>query len=384
MHPRRIQSEPQKPQRSFLNDSALPYTESTIQGRDAPMIDARFAARRAGITPAGSGVATALPPFDNFEHACDAVVARLRADTGLALWAVMRVDDNDLVVLASDDENYGLRPGMHLRWSDTLCARMARDEGPQAVPDVLAEPHYRDAPILKQTAIRAYVGVPLQHGHGKLFGTLCGFDPAPRGPELAHCLPQVRLHARLLGTLLKHDLQLAETAHRAERAELESLVDPLTGAYNRRGWMRLLKTEEARCRRRDTSAGVLMADLDNLKLINDTLGHDAGDALLVRAARALARAVRDSDTVARVGGDEFAILAVGVAAEELDGLCIRADKALREAQVEATLGTALRSSNQTLEQAYHAADLAMLQLKQGKRTRLPGNPAQIPFDPDRQ
>jgi diguanylate cyclase (GGDEF)-like protein len=146
----------------------------------------------------------------------------------------------------------------------------------------------------------------------------------------------------------------------------------------------LLKAEDARCSRHDTTAGVLMADLDNLKLINDTLGHDAGDALLVRAARALSRAVRDSDAVARIGGDEFAILAVGVGAAELDRLCMRADKALRDAQVEATLGTGLRTSEQTLEQAYRAADLAMLQLKQGKRARVPGGPAGTPFEPGAQ
>jgi len=223
---------------------------------------------------------------------------------------------------------------------------------------------------LKQAPIRAYLGVPLQRTDGSLYGTLCGFDPSPRGPELALHLPQVRLQARLLGTLLEHDLELAEIVRRAERAELESLADPLTGAYNRRGWMRLLKAEDARCRRYGHGAGVLMADLDNLKIINDSLGHDAGDALLVRAARALGSVVRHGDAVARIGGDEFAVLAIGVGAAELDQLAVRADNALREAEVEATLGTGLRDRKQSLAQAYRQADLAMLQLKHGKRSRL--------------
>jgi diguanylate cyclase (GGDEF)-like protein len=323
------------------------------------------------IPPAAANHAPAtLKPFDNFDQACRAVLARLRADTGMAMWAFTRTDGRDWLLLSMDGEHEGLQSGSRLPWTDSLCARMAAGEAPQAVPDVLTEPHYRDAPLLKLAPIRAYIGVPLTRADGSLYGTLCGFDPSPRGSELPLHLPQVQLHARLLGTLLEHDLELAEIVRRAERAELDSLADPLTGCYNRRGWTRLLKAEEARCRRYGHSAGVIMADLDNLKVINDSLGHDAGDALLARAARALASVVRHGDAVARIGGDEFAVLAIGVGAAELDQLCVRADQALREAEVEATLGTGLRDREQSLAQAYRQADLAMLQLKHGKRERL--------------
>lgn len=312
----------------------------------------------------------ALSPFENFDQACRAVLARARADTGMAMWAFTRTDGHDWLLLSMDGEHAGFHPGMSLPWQDSLCARMTAGEAPHAAPDVRAEPRYRDAPLLSDVPVRAYIGVPLQRPDGSLYGTLCGFDPSPRGPELALHLPQIHLHARLLGTLLEHDLELAEIVRRAERAELDSLADPLTGCYNRRGWTRLLKAEEARCRRYGHGAGVIMADLDNLKVINDSLGHDAGDALLARAARALASVVRHGDAVARIGGDEFAILAIDVGAAELDQLCMRADQALREAEVEATLGTGLRDREQSLAQAYRQADLAMLELKHGKRARL--------------
>jgi diguanylate cyclase (GGDEF)-like protein len=323
------------------------------------------------LPPAAVGNAPAtLKPFENFDQACRAVLARLRADTGVAMWAFTRTDGNDWLLLSIDGEHEGLPAGARLPWRDSLCARMFAGDAPQAAPDVLSEPRYRDAPLLKYAPVRAYIGVPLTRADGSLYGTLCGFDPSPRGSELPLHLPQVHLHARLLGTLLEHDLELAQIVRRAERAELDSLADPLTGCYNRRGWTRLLKAEEARCRRYGHSAGVIMADLDNLKVINDSLGHDAGDVLLARAARALASVVRHGDAVARIGGDEFAILAIDVGAAELDQLCMRADQALREADVEATLGTGLRDRGQSLAQAYRQADLAMLQLKHGKRARL--------------
>ncbi|MGN6313125.1 MAG: sensor domain-containing diguanylate cyclase [Rhodanobacteraceae bacterium] len=327
------------------------------------------------------GTPETLGPFENFDQACRAVLVRLRSDTGMAMWAFTRTDGSDWLLLSMEGDHDGFHPGARLPWLDSLCARMSRGGAPQAAPDVLKEPLYRDAPLLKDAPIRAYIGVPLQRGDGSLYGTLCGFDPSPHGPELAAYLPQVRLLARLLGTLLEHDLELAEIVGRAERAELESLADPLTGAYNRRGWMRLLKAEDARCRRYGHGAGVLMADLDNLKIINDTLGHDAGDALLVRAARALGSVVRHGDAVARIGGDEFAVLAIGVGPAELDQLAMRADAALREAEVEATLGTGLRDRDQSLAQAYRQADLAMLQLKHGKRARLRAAEAGEPRKP---
>lgn len=344
------------------------------------MISADSAA--ASSPPRPPHVAPGAPtpkPFENFDQACRAVLAQLRADTGMSVWAFTRTDGSAWLLLATDGDQDSFSPGRRLPWLDSLCARMSRGEMPQAVPDMLNEPLFRDVPAPGDVPVRACLGVPLQRADGSLYGTLCGFDPLPRGPELASHLAYAQLQARLLGTLLEHDLELAEIVRRAERAELESLADPLTGAYNRRGWTRLLKAEDARCRRYGHGAGVLMADLDNLKVVNDGLGHDAGDALLVRAARALASVVRDGDAVARIGGDEFAVLAIGVGAAELDQLAVRADKALRAAEVEATLGTGLRDREQSLAQAYRQADMAMLRLKSGKRSRLRGG---TPPEPD--
>jgi len=101
---------------------------------------------------------------------------------------------------------------------------------------------------------------------------------------------------------------LAE-AH-ARIVELEGLahVDELTGALNRRGFLRELDRAASYSKRYAIPVALALIDLDGLKPINDSLGHPAGDAVLRHVARVLAAHIRASDVVARLGGDEFALL----------------------------------------------------------------------------
>jgi diguanylate cyclase (GGDEF)-like protein len=97
---------------------------------------------------------------------------------------------------------------------------------------------------------------------------------------------------------------------KARIAELERQVgtDTLTPLFNRRHFMQLLERWCARAQRYGGKAGLLYIDVDNMKEVNDTYGHETGDALLVAIAKGLLVAVRKSDIVARLGGDEFVVL----------------------------------------------------------------------------
>ena len=99
-------------------------------------------------------------------------------------------------------------------------------------------------------------------------------------------------------------------ASRSRISELEARVDidPLTDILNRRGFERELKRSLAYVKRYGTSAALVYLDLDGFKPVNDRHGHAAGDAVLQAIAAALLRNVRASDVVARIGGDEFALL----------------------------------------------------------------------------
>jgi diguanylate cyclase (GGDEF)-like protein len=86
------------------------------------------------------------------------------------------------------------------------------------------------------------------------------------------------------------------------------LHDPLTDLPNRTLFLDRLELALARLRRHQTSIAVLFIDLDNFKVVNDSLGHGAGDKLLVELGNRLRHAIRPSDTIARFGGDEFVVL----------------------------------------------------------------------------
>ena len=101
----------------------------------------------------------------------------------------------------------------------------------------------------------------------------------------------------------------------SERKKLEetlrtlSLVDELTGIYNRRGFLTLAERDLKLAKRTHTPRVLLFIDLDQMKSINDTLGHQEGDLALIDTASILKQAFRDSDIIARIGGDEFVVLA---------------------------------------------------------------------------
>jgi diguanylate cyclase (GGDEF)-like protein/PAS domain S-box-containing protein len=95
---------------------------------------------------------------------------------------------------------------------------------------------------------------------------------------------------------------------RCEQLAEAAAHDPLTGLCNRRRLLELLEREHARAERYDTDLSVLMVDLDRFKVVNDAHGHEPGDRVLIEVAAALPPGVRAGDLVARIGGDEFAVL----------------------------------------------------------------------------
>jgi diguanylate cyclase (GGDEF)-like protein len=145
------------------------------------------------------------------------------------------------------------------------------------------------------------------------------------------------------------------------------MCDGLTGLYNRRGWDELLKAEESRCSRHGSTACVVSVDLDDLKTVNDKGGHEKGDDLLRRAATALRVTMRTQDIAARVGGDEFAVIAVECSNEAVAALKVRVEAAFAKDNIRASVGVAKRTPTRDLLQTWRDADEAMYQAKRERK-----------------
>ncbi len=320
---------------------------------------------------------TLLLPTDDthlldFQAAAKAVLAYLQGRLGFDLWMITRTEGNDWIVLQAQDQSYGVQSGDVFRWTDSFCSRMVKGEGPRMAPCSTQVRAYASAPIAQQVPIAAYVGVPLLYHDGTLFGTLCAIDPSPQNPKILDELPLVELLANLLSSILHADMKVAEQTSLAERLQAETLTDDLTGLYNRRGWDYLLAAEERQCAKYGHPAYVAVIDLDNLKRINDSQGHAAGDELLRRTAAALRQSSRQQDVIARVGGDEFTVLFVKCALTPRECLRDRINQALKANGIEASIGLAERHPSRGLGQAWLAADQAMYREKQCHRQSFKG------------
>ena len=156
--------------------------------------------------------------------------------------------------------------------------------------------------------------------------------------------------------------------------------DPLTDLWNRSAALDALERDLARARRESAPVGVLMADLDYFKRVNDTHGHDAGDEVLRQVAKRMISALRLYDTVGRYGGDEFLIVAPGcderASASLADRLrrCIAADPVCTgKSLLPLTISIGIAVSDDHCREAsllIRAADQAMYRAKNAGRNRV--------------
>jgi diguanylate cyclase (GGDEF)-like protein len=158
-------------------------------------------------------------------------------------------------------------------------------------------------PRTEGEASAAVIGFPLE-ARGRIVGALVAIDRAPsvREPRF------VPASLTALNGLLEPAALALDNALRLERAEALSITDDLTQLYNSRYLSQVLRRETKRASRSGRPLSLLFIDLDGFKGINDTHGHLYGSAALVEAAGVIRISARETDIVARFGGDEFALV----------------------------------------------------------------------------
>ncbi len=170
--------------------------------------------------------------------------------------------------------------------------------------------------------------------------------------------------------------QVAIAIDRARQFASEARTDHLTGLANRREFERVMEREVALAERHTRRLSLMMIDLDNLKRINDRLGHSAGDGALKIVAQQLQRVVRASDVCARVGGDEFAVAMPETDLDRAREVALRLRRAVDQAalsmrapeQVEVSVGIAAWRSGQDWQAIYQAADSDLYEDKRRRKT----------------
>lgn len=203
--------------------------------------------------------------------------------------------------------------------------------------------------------------------------------------HLIECHLTNRLDDPVVEGLIINARDITERRHLEAEVTFRAFHDPLTNLPNRALFLDRLAHALRRSARRPLSVAVIFLDLDNFKVVNDSLGHSAGDELLIAVAARLSMMIRAFDTVARLGGDEFTILIDDVGGiGEVTQVAERVLTALRDPVIlgerpfiiTGSVGIALGSSNLSAEDVIRDADLAMYTAKGSGKDRI------AVFDPE--
>jgi diguanylate cyclase (GGDEF)-like protein len=201
--------------------------------------------------------------------------------------------------------------------------------------------------------------VPLHDRNGEEMGFIWADDPEDRLVPSAERLQALRVFANQATTALYAAEQFEQMRFLADH-------DPLTNLLNRRSFVQRLDAEVARSRRYTRPLALLVFDLDELKTVNDTQGHAAGDEALRRVADALRATIRSGDNAFRIGGDEFAVILPE--AEERDARAA-AQRIADELQLAASFGVAVCGAECEAGTLLREADDAMYRMKRRRRAQ---------------
>jgi diguanylate cyclase (GGDEF)-like protein len=309
-----------------------------------------------------------------------------------------RADGSELVLTEGTFAHYvdadGTGPGWKGRripLEQCLAGWSVRHRRPVVVDDVRADIRLPVAPYWS-TPVTSLIMVPIRSQDP--IGALANYWTArhPAGPDdvrllqaladtASVALENASVRASLEERVKARTAELEQVNRRLKReieerrrAEEEvrqlSLVDDLTGLYNRRGFNFLAGRELRAVHRHGRRGLVLYIDVDGLKRSNDTLGHEAGDRLLVRAANAVRSVTRETDVAARVGGDEFAVfMTLGYDHPPLHLIVERFLEAARMAGIKWSVGATVTPTERvvTLDDLLMGADEAMYRGRRARR-----------------
>jgi diguanylate cyclase (GGDEF)-like protein len=249
------------------------------------------------------------------------------------------------------------------RLCETYCGLVCREPVQEilVIADTSADERTATMPITLRAGGTMFVGVPIVTGSGRAVGTVCALERTAR-----EVTEKERSALRAAATFVGYALEM----------ELQVKIDDLTGALNRRG----LADSFAGLCEAGAPVSLLYLDLDHFKMINDSLGHAAGDALLRLVVERIRGVVGSDAALLRMGGDEFAVMCAGLTTpEQVRQLANSVVQAMvrpfavenQEVVVTASIGAAMYPHcSRDLSELLRHADMAMYEAKAGGGARL--------------
>lgn len=223
-------------------------------------------------------------------------------------------------------------------------------------------------------ALRDILDVPGQGWQPVTIPALDGRTAAMYAQAMA--VPQGRILVLGESAQVMHDPELDQLRRRIAELEKVSATDYLTGTWNRAHLVRVVASEMARSVRFRQPLSALLIDIDHFKNVNDTHGHQAGDAVLRELVGIVQHKIRSADLLFRWGGEEFVVLAVStgyrdaeVLAEHLRARVEHHDFSAN-GRLTVSIGVAERSGDETADQWFHRLDDALFAAKNGGRNRI--------------
>ena len=258
-----------------------------------------------------------IPQARSLEQLARPLLSLLSQITGMESTYLTTINTDEGIQRVEFSRNTGemvIPEGLVVPWADTLCKRALEEN--RMFSDNVAE-CWGDSDAAKALGIKTYLSAPIRSQDGRVLGTVCAAssEQVARSPSVE---PLLGLLSGLLGYSLERELLVGQLqAANAELATL-ALTDSLTGLANRRAILRDLDHLFALAQRDNKYVLIGVIDLDGFKLINDAYGHHAGDQFLRGVACQLKQCLRSSDSVGRVGGDEFIVIAQGASPRSAD------------------------------------------------------------------
>lgn len=302
--------------------------------------------------------------------ACEALSAQLcllQAFLPVDGWLVGRQDGESCVVVAASGIFDDCAP-------DCMAALLQGDwrpvDGSQGTlhsraPDHTEALHLAPALAVASSA-RYLVKAQLDCPAGTAVGHVIGLAKHRPGVGCTLALREIRLCLTAMGTTFALHTELSIAERMVIDMQRDAFIDPLTGVLNRAGWIHRLANIDAEASNDDADAAIVMLDLDFLKMVNDTRGHSAGDDLLRATAQTISSVLRSSDSVGRLGGDEFGVVVQHATREVAESLVQRLSAALQRVDIKISIGMALKSETGTLKRTMQLADERMYGQKRNK------------------